>query len=95
MNRLLRVYMSVHTDTPQMTTYAERDSIAKIEGVLNISKELTILLQYEHLYNGAIGQIMKHFTLKRLRASTILVIGMPKVTNSKVRYTHACLIFAK
>jgi hypothetical protein len=95
LNRLLRLYMSVHSDTPQMTD-AEWDSIAEIEGVLNISKDLTTLMQYEHLYNGAFGQIIKHVTLKRLRASSIPVVDMPKVTASKVRKIRAylkCLLF--
>jgi len=84
LNRLLRLYMSVHSDAPQITD-SEWDSVAEIEGVLNISKDLTTLMQYEHLYNGAFGQIIKHVTLKRLRASCIPIIDMPKVSNSKVR----------
>ena len=43
LNRLLRLYISVHSDTPQMTD-AEWDSIAEIEGVLNIAKDLTTLM---------------------------------------------------
>ncbi len=77
-------------------TNTEWDPIAEIEGVLNISKDLTILMQYGHLYNGAFGQIIKHVTLKRLRASSIPVIGMPKVTTSKVGKIRAylyCIIF--
>ncbi len=84
LNRLLRLYMSVHNEAPQIIE-SEWDSIAEIEGVLNISKDLTTLMQYEHLYNGAFGQIIKHVTLKRLRASYIPVIDMLNVTNSKVR----------
>jgi hypothetical protein len=84
LNRLLRLYMSVHNDAPQLTD-SEWDSIAEIESVLNISKDLTTLMQYEHLYNGAFGQIIKHVTLKRLRADFIPVIDMLNVTNSKVR----------
>ena len=72
--------MSVHTDTPQMTD-AGWDSIANIEGVLNISKDLTKHMQNKHRYNGAFGQIIKHATLKRLRPSSIPVVDMPKVTN--------------
>jgi hypothetical protein len=91
LNRLLRLYMCVHADTPQVTN-SEWDSIVEIEGVLNVSKYLTTLMQYKPLYNGAFGQIIKHVTLKRLRASTIPVIDMPKVTYSKVRKTqHPCL----
>jgi hypothetical protein len=75
--------MSVYGDAPQITD-SEWDTIAEIEGVLNISKDLTTLMQYENLYNGAFGQIIKHVTLKRLRASFIPVVDMPKVTKSKV-----------
>jgi len=83
LNRLLRLYMSVHADAPQLTD-SEWDSIGEIEGVLNITKDLTTLMQYENLYNGAFGQIIKNVTIKRLRANFIPVIDMPKVTNSKV-----------
>ncbi len=84
LNRLLRLYMSVHSDAPQLIE-SEWDSLAEIESVLNISKDLTTLMQYEHLYNGAFGQIIKHVTLKRLRAEHIPVIDMLHVTNSKVK----------
>ena len=95
LNRLLRLYTSVHNDAPQIFD-SEWDSIAEIEGVLNISKDLATLMQYEHSYNGSFGQIIKHVTLKRIRASYIPVIDMPNVTNSKVRKIRAylkCLLF--
>jgi hypothetical protein len=52
--RLLSIYMIVHNDTPQLTI-SEWESIAEIEEILNISKDLTTLMQYEHIYNGAFG----------------------------------------
>ena len=85
LNRLLRLYMSVHTDVPQVSD-SEWDAMAEIEGILNISKDLTTLMQYEHLYNGAFGQIIKQVTLKRLRAPFVPVIDMPKVTDAKVSH---------
>ncbi len=60
LNHLLRMYMSVHNDAPQLTT-SEWDNIAEIEGILNISKDLTTLMQFENLYNGAYGQIITYF----------------------------------
>jgi hypothetical protein len=83
LNRLLRLYMTVHNDAPQLTI-SEWDSIAEIEGILNISKDLTTLMQYENIYNGAFGQIIKHVTLERLRSTFIPVIDMPNVTKAKV-----------
>ncbi len=59
---------------------------------MNVSKDLTTLMQYEHLYNGAFGRIIKHATLKRLRSDFILVVDMLNVTNSKVRKIIALLI---
>ena len=78
----------MHSDAPQIID-SEWDSIAEIEGVLNISKDRTTLMLYEHLYNGAFGQINKHVTVKQLGASYIPVINMPNVTNSKVRKSIA------
>ena len=66
LNRLLRLYMDAHDDALQLNDF-ECDVIAEIEGILNISKDLTTLMQYENLYNGAFGQIIKHVTLNRLR----------------------------
>ena len=86
LNRLLRLYMTVHNDAPQLSS-SEWDSIAEIEGILNISKDLTTLMQYENIYNGAFGQIIKHVTLKRLRSGFIPVIDMPNVTRAKVNNT--------
>jgi len=56
LNRLLRLYMSVHVDAPKFYD-DDWDATAEIEGILNISKNLTTLMQYEHLYNGAFGQM--------------------------------------
>ena len=75
--------MAVHNDAPQLSS-SEWDSIAEIKGILNISKDLTTLMQYENIYNGAFGQIIKHVTLKRLRSAFIPVIDMPNVTRAKV-----------
>jgi hypothetical protein len=83
LNRLLRLYMTVHNDAPQLTS-SEWDTIAEVEGILNISKDLTTLMQFENLYNGAFGQIIKHVTLKRLRSDFIPVIDMQNVSNAKV-----------
>ena len=89
LNRLLRLYMTVHNDAPQLTI-SEWESIAEIEGILNISKDLTTLMQYENIYNGAFGQIIKHVTLERLRSTFIPVIDMPNVTKAKVK--ASCII---
>ena len=83
LNRLLRLYMTVHSDAPQLTS-SEWDTLAEIEGILNISKDLTTLMQFENLYNGAFGQIIKHVTLQRLKSDFIPVIDMPNVTRAKV-----------
>jgi hypothetical protein len=66
LNRLLRLYTDAHDDAQQLND-SEWDAIAEIEGISNISKDLTTLMQYENLYNGAFGQIIKHVTLNRLR----------------------------
>ena len=83
LNRQMRLYVTVHTDAPQLPP-SKWESLAKIEGILNISKDLSILMQFEKIYNGDFGQIIKHVTLQRLRASFIPVIDMPNETKAKV-----------
>jgi hypothetical protein len=83
--------MAVHNDAPQLTS-SEWDTMAEIEDILNVSKDLTTLMQFENLYNGAFGQIIKHVTLKRLRCDSIPVIGMPNVTKAKVNTPSNVLV---
>ena len=79
LNRLLRMYMAATPDAPYLSD-VDWVTLSEIESVLNISKSLTTLMQYETKYNGAFGQVIKHIlTIELLRADHIVVVDMHKV----------------
>ena len=58
MNRLLKTYMaSKHGTIANPLVQTEWSCISEIEGILNITKWCTSLMQYEQLYMSAFGQV--------------------------------------
>ena len=52
---------------------------AEVEGVLDVTKITTQLSQYEQLYTGAFGTLIKGTTMRALRADTLHVVDLAKV----------------
>ena len=51
----------------------------EFEAVLNISQLLSKMAQYEKLYNGGYGPMIKKLVYNNLRSDTISVIDMEKI----------------
>ena len=54
----------------------------EIEGVLNITQVLTKMSQFEQLYTGAYGPLIKRSVYEGLTASTIWLVDLKTVKQS-------------
>ena len=63
----------------------EWSMLTEFEAVLDITRQTTTLAQYESVFTGAYGQIIKENLLRRLRADTIQVVDRENITRDRTR----------
>ena len=74
----LQVYNVVHS----MNWNISWPAVLEVEAVLNISRITTTLVQYEHLFNGAYGNLISALTLNSYRSQTLNIIDQTAMTAS-------------
>ena len=57
-------------------------AVLEFEAVLNVSRITTTLAQYEHLFNGAYGNLISGLTLNNYRSLALNVVDIKKMTTS-------------
>jgi hypothetical protein len=77
----LKLY-AIANEQPWQLTAAQWQSVAEVEAVLAISKELTVFVQNETAFTAAIGRPFKEKMLAKLRSNTLSVVDLEQVTTS-------------
>lgn len=87
LNRSVKVY-AAQTSPTWALTEVQWQSLAEVEGVLDITKTMSTLSQSESAFLGAYGPVLKSMTLKRLRRPELMVIDTAAVARNKVLLTR-------
>jgi hypothetical protein len=80
---LLQLY-ATSEDVDWGLTKLEWTSLAEFEAIFDITRITIKMMQYEELFVGAFGVLIKAMALKQLRHDTLKVVDLQKVTTDKV-----------
>ena len=81
MNRLLKSYIVAQKNNIQNIPESKWLHMNEFEGILDITRKCTTLVQYEQLYTAAYQLPIKQMTMLGLRSDDVKVVDMGKVTN--------------
>ena len=81
MNRLLKSYIAAQKNNIQNIPESKWLHMNEFEGILDITRKCTTLVQYEQLYTAAYQLPIKQMTMLGLRSDEVKVVDMGKVTD--------------
>ena len=81
MNRLLKAYIAAQASSIVQPEQADWQSLAEFEGILDITKKYTVIVQYEQLSTAAYQLPIKQVLMSGLRKPYVKIVDMNKVTS--------------